>query len=150
MTAQAHRAMACHDNIATDGIDGSHTRMRNSFTAWKVNQSRGGQVQPLEGSGPILPEYAQSVAVTCSHKDAFVVLETDAITGGKHLHTFQVKRKSKPRYVMVNHTTRAVHDLYAEHVLTIQVAAFQPVEQWSWSPGADVVGRDAGLIEVRS
>ncbi|MFN3474050.1 MAG: hypothetical protein ACK4ZW_08400 [Blastomonas sp.] len=150
MTAHAHRTMACHQNIATDGIDGNQARMRNTFTAWKVNQSRAGQVIPLEGSGPILSEYAQSVAVTCSHKDAFIVLEADAITGGQHLHTFQVKRKSKPRYVTVDHVTRAVHDLYAEHVLTVAVAAFQPVEQWSWKPGADVVGRDAGLIEVRS
>ncbi|KPF74542.1 hypothetical protein IP68_12290 [Blastomonas sp. AAP25] len=148
MSAGTHQTAACHSSIATDGIDGATAKMRNTYTAWKVNAFRAGQVQPIKGDGPILPDFAQSVAVHCSHKDTFIVLEKDALTRGQWLHTYQVKRKSKPRYVLVDHHTRAVHDLYAEHVLTVEVSAFQPVEVWAWSPGADTVGRDAGLIEV--
>ena len=151
MTALAHTAIACQQSVTTDGIDGNLAGpLRNSFRAWLINPHRAGQVAPIEGNGPILADFADSAAANCSHKDTFLVLETDAITAGKWLHTYQVKRRTKPRYVRVGNATRAVHDLYAEHVTTIAVSAFEPVEQWSWTPGADTVGRDASLVEVRS
>jgi len=150
MTARTHQTAACLQSIATDGIDGDRAGpLRNIFVAWKVNPMRAGQVAPVEGTGQILADFAQSVATTCTHKDTFIILEIDALTGAKWLHTYAVKRKSTPRYVMAGHTRRAVHDLYAELLMTICVAAFEPVEQWSWKPGADTVGHDAGLIEAR-
>lgn len=151
MTALAHTAVACQHSIVTDGVDGNVAGpLRNSFCAWLINPHRAGQVAPIKGNGAILADFADSAATNCSHKDTFLVLETDAITAGKWLHTYQVKRRTKPRYVRVGNTTRAVHDLYAEHVMTVAVSAFEPVEQWSWTPGADTVGRDASLVEVRS
>lgn len=105
----------------------------------------------IDVAASTLAEAAEQVASGCPHKSKFVVIESDPrAPAAKFTHWYAVRQASKPRYVTVDHVSRAVHDRYAEHLFTLAVTAFDPCEPWVWSPGADVVGRDAALVEGRS
>jgi hypothetical protein len=119
--------------------------MRTGFTAWIICD---GKSDPVETAGDCLASCADEVAQRCAHKDSFVILETAPVTGKATAHFFTVKKKSTPRWVTVEHVTRRVHDLYAETLFSCAVEAFQPLERWNWSPGADVVGIDRNTIDA--
>lgn len=52
-----------------------------------------------------------------SHKDTLVIREE--VERGIRIHVYQIKQKSKARYVFQDHVQRAVRDLYPAHVCTI-------------------------------
>jgi hypothetical protein len=60
---------------------------------------------------------ALSLPQVVAHKETLVIQEISE--KGVRLHVYSVKRKSTPRYVHENHVTRAVHDLYAAPVCSI-------------------------------
>jgi len=90
---------------------------------------------------------AAEVAASVPHKSTFVLVVDDPRAGGTLTHWFAVKRKSKARWVTVDHVARALHDTYPEHLFSLAVEAFEPARPWVWAPGADVVGRGGDLIE---
>lgn len=54
------------------------------------------------------------------HKEHLVIQEISE--RGIRLHVFAVKKKSTPRYVHRDHVTRAVRDLYADPICTLDGA----------------------------
>jgi hypothetical protein len=92
-------------------------------------------------------EAAAEVAGSVPHQSKFVLVVSDPRTGGTLTHWYAVKRKSKARWVVVDHITRAVHDTYPEHLFSLETEAFAPAEPWVWVAGADVVGRRGDLVE---
>jgi hypothetical protein len=120
---------------------------RTTFKAWRT--SRAGVAYPIDATGDCRDNFTQAAAVHCQHHDTLLILECDAIPGERRLHIYTIKRESKPTWQPAEDgTVRAVHRHYAAHVTTFPVSAFEPVEPWRWSPGADVVGHsDPQFIE---
>jgi hypothetical protein len=114
-------------------------RHATTFRAWRIAGTRNEAI-PLPMSAADLPAAVAATVTSCQHKEAFVVVEHDAVQDRSTAHFYAVKRKSQARYVLVDHVTQRVHDLYAEPLFSLAVNAFDPVEPWSWSLGADVVG----------
>ena len=112
--------------------------VHHSFDAFRMLP--GGQAHPVEFAAETLSDAVTLTLMRCQHRDFFVIRETETLSGKQTLHWFTVKRKSTARYVVVDHVTRPVHDLYAEHLFDLAVTSFDPVTPWAWAPGADVVG----------
>lgn len=112
--------------------------LASTFTAFRMLDNR--KAQRIEIDAADLASAVNAAAGACCHKDHFVVVEADARTGTTTAHFHVVKRKAQGRWVVRDHIQSKVHDLYAEHLFSVDVTAFAPVEPWRWSPGADVVG----------
>ena len=119
------------------------TALAKSYTAWRVLSDR--QSERMAVIAASLDAAVAEIAPRCRHKDHFIIAEQDALSGRTTAHFYTVKRKSAPRYVYRDHQTHRTNDLYAERLFGLAVNAFEPVEPWSWSPGADVVGRDEAI-----
>jgi hypothetical protein len=105
------------------------------------------KARPIDVAAREIADAAAEVAGSVPHKSTFVLVVDDPRMGGTLTHWFAVKRKSKARWVTVDHVTSAVHDTYPEHLFSLAVEAFEPAKPWVWAPGADVVGRVAGTVE---
>lgn len=116
--------------------------MRCTLTAWKVSEFSG-QGHPLDIAGADnLTAAITSAAMQCAHKDTFMVLQRDPVSGAGTLHLYRVKQSAKPQRVPHSDGTwRMVKPLEPQFLTRIEVRAFDVVEPWRWSPGADVVGR---------
>lgn len=94
------------------------------YDAFKITEGRTYRLGELDAGS--LGE-AMNAAVgqfAMFHKDHLLIRETGE--GGTRLHLFAIKRKTNARYVHKNHVTRAVHDLYAAPVCTIDGDIIQP------------------------
>ncbi len=93
-----------------------------SFEAFQVGEN--GRTYPVEGITASTVADAVTQAVTLrafSHKQHLLVRESGE--RGSKLHIFAIKRKAAARYVHQDHVTRAMHDLYAAPVCTIDESA---------------------------
>lgn len=103
---------------------------------------------PLDVSAATtLGEARDEAARHCRHKDHFTVLQ-HTIDGKHILHVYYVKQ-TKPVWMKKPDMAHAVQvrPLAVEHRFSQEVAAYEPVAPWRWSPGADVVGLDRNVVE---
>jgi hypothetical protein len=121
-----------------------------TFAAWKMLGGRRNEAQPLEITAATLADALADACNSCSHKDTLAISEHEALAETTTVHFYSVKRKSKPRYVVVEHVGRNVHDLYAEPLFSLAVNAFDPIEPWRWTPEADVVGGPRNVVDGRA
>lgn len=113
--------------------EGSHIRLvphrTVSFAAFQVsnigaNASAWRTYDVGELAAATLPD-ALNEALTrklFDHKDHLLIRETGE--RGVKLHLYAIKQKSRPRYVLKDHVTRAVRDLYPAHLCTIDGGIF--------------------------
>ena len=112
------------------------------YKAWKVCN---GVHYPLHIEGTTLLNVIAEAQGYCAHKDQFAVLE---INGGRQvLRVYQIKQ-GKEMWVRKPGFAHAVktHQLKADQVTELAVDAYAPVEPWQWSPGADCVGAERGVL----
>ena len=60
-----------------------------------------------------------------THKSVFFVRQTDTLTDRVMLKFYAVKKKSRPEYRYHDYETRAVRDLYAEHLFDVREDALR-------------------------
>lgn len=101
--------------------------VRDRFEVFAINSGPiSGQGIPLPvGDATTLPEAVSLGCTATTHKGRFLVRHTDKLTGRVLHHFYGVKRKSVPNYRFHDHQTRAVHDLYAEELLVVDVTALE-------------------------
>ena len=123
--------------------------MRDIFTAWRLSHGSRTATR-LDCKGGDLAEALQSASRLCQHKDVLFVLHTDRISGIKRLHCFVI-RNGKREYRVDRETgiPGMVTPSKPDCIFDMAVIDFHPAEPWSWTPGADVVGIDPSIIEVR-
>lgn len=95
-----------------------------SFDAFKVPEAGGASPRTYAlGSidAPALDDALNGALAKFAlfHKDTLLIRETSE--RGVRVHVYSIKRKSAARYVHRNHVTRAVHDLYASPVCTMDL-----------------------------
>ena len=99
-----------------------------SFRAFKVSQgSHRGKETPLGGrtydlgviAADTLDEALNEALARggVAHKEHLVIQESGE--RGIRLHLFAIRKKSAPRWVMKDHVQRAVYDLYASPMCTV-------------------------------
>ncbi|NML93772.1 hypothetical protein [Novosphingobium olei] len=120
-----------------------------TFHAWRIPASTT-QAYPLDTEGAqTLADAVNAAAPRCNHKDALQVLHTNG-KGERLLVVYAIKqgaptyRKCPDKLIDVRFVPLKPVELYR-----VAVEDFAPVEPWSWSPGADPVGLNRGLVEVR-
>jgi hypothetical protein len=121
-----------------------------TFRAWSIGESNS-IAYPREIGEPATLAEAVRRAMPAQHKARFMVLVENAVTRTGTLHIYAVKQSSKT--VRIPHedgTWRVGKPLLPEALVSLEVRAFDPVEPWRWSPGADVVGVDRTLVEGRA
>jgi len=114
--------------------------LTTTYRAWKLVN---GVHYPLRIDGSTLENVKAEAQDACSHKEQFVVLESD---NGKHVVRIYQIKQGKAEYRYVGGSAVRMAQLKAELVTEFQVEHYAPKEAWHWSPGADVVGRDAGGV----
>jgi hypothetical protein len=97
------------------------------YDAFRISES--GRTYAVQIDGFLLPtvEAARDAALlgqAFAHKDHLLIRESG--DQGVKLHLFAIKRKATPRYVHQGHVTRAVHDLYAAPVCTMDGGVLLP------------------------
>lgn len=120
---------------------------RHTFEAWKIGAN--GVAYPLtdriaDGAETALCVGAQFA--TEAHYGAIIVVKTvDSVSQDVTIATFRIRRGAwKGRY---SPQLRKEYPHKAELLHTMKVRAFEPVEPFRWSPGADIVGAGDGVIE---
>lgn len=101
---------------------------RETFQAFVVSSGALtgiGKALPLDTASD-LAEAVQIGTLSTPHKGHFFVRQTDAFTGASLLKFYSVKRKAKAAYRYHEYTTRAVNDLYAEHLFDLSAPS-----EWS-------------------
>lgn len=123
-------------------------RMSDTFDIWRLRIGDAYAVR-LDIDASTLAEAKANASACCSHKDVLFIRETlRAARTGVALHAYVV-RQGKREY-RVNHETGVpgyVAPLKLDHLFSLPVNAFDPLQPWTWTPGADVVGIDRTLIE---
>lgn len=121
--------------------------MHHTYKAWKVSDFSG-ESYPLDVSAATnLSAAVEHAAMLCSHKDVFTVLHAHPVTGAGFLHVYYVEQSAKSRRVPHSDGTwRVLRPMKPRRVTHIAVNNYDPKEPWTWSPGADVVGR-SNVIE---
>ena len=120
--------------------------LHDLFEAWRVGEAMSPRLDTLDAT--TLAEARDHAASSCSHKDHFLVKQTDRATGRATLHLFYVKQKAATWLRdPATGIPKQVRPLEAEHRFSVPVEAFAPVEPWRWSPGCDVVGIDRSMVE---
>lgn len=125
-----------------------------SFRAWRVassNPRHEARPLPLPDDLETATEAALVGATFCDHKDGLLIVERDLcrpIGQQTFLHIHRIKRQSQGKYVRdpVTHETVRQQANYAELQMTVAVLSFDPLQPWQWSPDADVIGLDGGLV----
>lgn len=112
-----------------------------TFTVWRLLD--GGKAQPHHVGGESLIEIEREIADAVYYGDTFLVQETGTITGKAMLHSYQVRRG---KAVAWDANARRVYSHVADRLLSVEVAAFLPVEPWRHVPGCDVLGADPHTI----
>lgn len=136
---------------ALDVIDANDMRAERlsrltaaTFTVWRLLGSGKAQAHPVAAT--TLLEIEREIATEAAFGATFMVRETATLSGRATLHTYRIRReKWTGRYA----DGRKVYPHSADKLFALEVSAFEPVEPWRWTPGADVLGVDAGLIEGR-
>jgi hypothetical protein len=129
------------------------TRMTDTFEAWRALENYALESQSIAIDAATLPEAAAIAAQHCQPRDGFSVVQTDGVTGKRVEHVYRAKRSTR------HFTERQAYDggrpvrigkMEAEHLFSRAMLAFEPAPKWECTRGADVVGGDRGLVEVRS
>lgn len=122
-----------------------------SFTAWRVPvDAARSECYPLDLGQPAdLAEAASAAERQCNHLEHFVVREIDALGDKATLHIFAIRRESKRKFRRDPLTGEPgwSQRLYRDHLFSMQVRAFDPVEPWRWTPGCDPVGIDRSVVQ---
>jgi hypothetical protein len=116
-----------------------------TFMVWRLLD--GGMSQPQSVSGATLSEIEAEIATEAGFGSTFLITEKPTLSERVAiLHTYRVRRcKWAGRFV----DGRKAYPYAADRLFSAAVAAFDPVEPWRWTPGADAVGR-SNVIEARS
>ncbi len=127
-----------------------------AFEAWCIPTGLGAdrkhKANPLALNASSFDEAVTAATLCCQHKDTLAVLYTHPGKDERTLRLYAIKREAKAIYVRNPQTgeTERVQRLYPALLLELAVNAFDPVEPWRWSLGADVVGIDPQLVEAAS
>lgn len=118
----------------------------DTFEAWKLGEGRS---YPIDlGSVEALADVINIVAPKCGHKQKFVIRQTSKVSGAAMLHFYAIKQKAATyRHSPETKQAERYTPQYADLLLSMPVKAFEPLEAWTWAPGADVVGQGDGVIE---
>lgn len=123
-----------------------------TFAAWKFSTSnddgRPKVADPVDVlAATTLQEALDLAAPTCWHKDTLAILHTHEGRNRKVLHLYAIKQESKPVYLRnpVNGLPEAIRRRYPVLVVSMEVAAFEPVLRWTYD--GDAVGIDANMVE---
>jgi hypothetical protein len=112
------------------------------YTCWRLI----GPAQPHPVQARTLQEVEAALATEANHGSTFLVLETDVIRETASLHVYRVRRgKWAGRY----DGARKAYPHSADHLFSVPVKAFEPVEPWRYVPGCDVVGRSSVIEGAR-
>ena len=118
-----------------------------TYRAWRVGDGADAVPVPVDAAGS-LAQAVERALVRATHKQALLVEERDCVTERTVLHAYRVRQKARAwRYNPETKTTDAVTPLFADALFSVPVAAFDPVEVWRWTPGADVVGAAPRVIQ---
>jgi hypothetical protein len=94
------------------------------FAAFKVSETgRTYELGPVDASNVPDAVNAALGQFVLHHKEHLLIRETSE--RGSTLHIYSIRRKSAPRWVHKDHVPRAVHDLYADAVCSIDGNVFQ-------------------------
>ena len=119
---------------------------RSVFHVWRLAPDAAKAAR--EGvPGNDLASIERAIAIPENHGATIFVRETATIDGGVTLHVYRIRKGAKPiRY----DGARAIYPNTADKLFSLPVNAFDPVTPWRWSPGADVLGGAANLLEQRA
>lgn len=103
---------------ATDQASRPERMVDETFEAFRL--LRDGEMR-FEHTKPTLEECRDLAALGTPHKQQFAVKHTDLRSGAVTLHVYQVKQKSTPRWVYVDHVPQRAYDRYAEEVSVVRI-----------------------------
>lgn len=107
-----------------------------SFDAWRVVN---GKAYPLVSNATSEEEW-RSFSTVCQHKDQVWVREAMA-NGKTMLHVFVVREKRETyRFNTETKQPERFRPRFLDVVSSVEITEFSPVEPWTWTRGADVVG----------
>ncbi|QCI93358.1 hypothetical protein [Novosphingobium sp. EMRT-2] len=142
MNATRTRA-ACFDSVKADMR--ARPLVRHTYRAWHIMDSTECAAIDVADATTLAEALGK---VPLFHKRHFVIHETDTITGKTVAHFYQVKETKKWLKCPDTGVTRNVGVPYSVKLFAMAMDAFDPVEPWSWSPGADVVGADRNEVRL--
>lgn len=98
---------------------------RETFETFAISESAlsGAGSTRLLDSHDDLAEAIEYAAMRVSHKAKFMVRQTDTRTGAVMLKFYVVKQKARAAHRYHEYQTRAVRDLYAEHLFDLDGGA---------------------------
>jgi len=97
------------------------------YEAFRVSDGKRTSALYLNCEPASLQEALNAAMIRCFHKDFLVINETDEANGEMTLHTYAIKRKSRPTYVYRDYVTTRVHDLYAEQLFAFDGEAVRQI-----------------------
>jgi hypothetical protein len=135
------------DALALDAISSPRPRvLADTFRAWRMPAGAKLISDPLDVSAATtLAEAVALAAPGCAHADHFTLLQT-TVEGRQIEHVYYVKRRAPVWRADPDKfgAPRRYRDHAPQHRFSREVTPLAPVERWRWTPGGDVVGRDAG------
>jgi hypothetical protein len=137
---------ACQDTAARSNATAFN---RTTLEAFIILGNQRGELVRQDTPAASLEALAMHFAIAGNAGKHVMIRETDTITGKSLHHFFVIRRGSWQGHFEPGESggMRKAFPHRAERLFTIADPIAEP---WEWTPGADVVGVDPGIIEQRS